>query len=167
MAKDVRVILSGDAGGAVRAFDDVTNAGKKTADEIDQLDKAQKQSERSAVSMASAYGTVAGAMAALGIGKLVSDLYNVNAEFGRLKATLTTVTGSQAMANAEFARLEDFASKTPYQLNEVVEAATRLSALNLDSSTASLESYGNTASAMGKSMIDMIEAVADASTGEF
>jgi hypothetical protein len=42
-----------------------------------------------------------------------------------------------------------------------------MKALGLDPTRASLTSFGNTASAMGKDLNQMIEAVADASTGEF
>lgn len=167
MSTKVELIITGDSDDAIRAIETLRRAEQQHAAGLKDIDREQRKVETSAVSVASAYGAVAGAMAALGIGLFVSDLYRVNAEFDRLHAGLVTVTGSLPQANAEFARLEEFATRTPYQLTEVVTAFNRLSALNLDASSASLESYGNTASAMGKSMMDMIEAVADASTGEF
>lgn len=107
------------------------------------------------------------ASVAAGIGMLSSDLYSVNKEFGQLNAQLVTITGSQASADIVFARLEDFATKTPYQLDEVVTAFAKLKARGLDPSEAALTSYGNIASGMSKSLDQMIEAVGDASTGEF
>jgi len=43
----------------------------------------------------------------------------------------------------------------------------KLKNMGLDPSLEALTAYGNTASAMGKSLNDMVEAVADAATGEF
>lgn len=103
----------------------------------------------------------------IGFGAMVNDLIDVNAEFQKLNAQLVTVTGSQEAANAAFGWLEEFATTTPYQLNEVVSGFVKLQSMGLDPSRESLEAYGNTASAMGKSLDQMIEAVADAATGEF
>ena len=108
-----------------------------------------------------------GIMAGLALGKLASDFVSVNVEFDRLEASLVTVTGSEAEAQAAFNDIKDFASTTPYQLSQVTDAFIKMKALGLDASMASLRSYGNTASAMGKDLNQMIEAVADASTGEF
>lgn len=97
----------------------------------------------------------------------VGAIFEANREFETLNASLVTVTGSEEAAGEAFKRLEGFAARTPYSLGEVVGAFNKLKALGLDPSEAALESYGNTASAMGKTLNDMIEAVADASTGEF
>lgn len=99
--------------------------------------------------------------------RIIGDLYAVNVEYGKLNAQLITITGSQAGADAVFARLEDFATKTPFQLNEVVNAFAKLKARGLDPSQEALTAYGDMASGMSKSLDQMIEAVADASTGEF
>jgi len=96
-------------------------------------------------------------------GKLIS----VQREFDVLNSSLITVTGSSDNAKKEFAWIKDFASTTPYQLNEVTGAFVKMKALGLDASREALTSYGNTASAMGKDLNQMIEAVADAATGEF
>ncbi|WP_435640334.1 tape measure protein [Micavibrio aeruginosavorus] len=90
-----------------------------------------------------------------------------SANFEKLKASLKSVTGSQEAANAAFDDMLAFSTSTPFQLEEVMGAYIKLKALGLDPSRKSLESFGNTASAMGKSLDQFIEAVADASTGEF
>ena len=48
-----------------------------------------------------------------------------------------------------------------------MQGFTKLVALGLNPSQRAMESYGNTAAAMGKDLSQMIEAVADAATGEF
>ena len=87
--------------------------------------------------------------------------------FDKLNSGLITMTGSAENAAKAFSVLQQFAKETPYGLNQAVEGFTKLVALGLDPSKEALISYGNTASAMGKDLNQMIEAVADAATGEF
>ena len=102
-----------------------------------------------------------------GLKNTFSSIFSANTTFERLSASLKTVTGSTKAAQEAFSLIEKFAINTPYQLNEIVEAFIRLKALGLDPSEEALTSYGNTASAFSKNMIDFVEAVADATVGEF
>lgn len=120
-------------------------------------------------------GGLLGAGLAAGVGFLAGGaltagakgLFDMNVQAARLSGALKTATGSTAAANAKFAELEKFGATTPYTLEQSIMAFVKLKNLGLDPSNRSLRSYGNTATAMGKSLMDMIEAVADASTGEF
>lgn len=105
----------------------------------------------------------AGASVAGFIGKVVS----VQREFDVLNSSLKTVTGSSAAAEREMSWLKDFAKETPFGLAQATQGFVKMKALGLDPTRAALTSFGNTASAMGKDLNQMIEAVADASTGEF
>jgi hypothetical protein len=102
-----------------------------------------------------------------GLGALFSGIVRTNAEMQTLKTSLKTVTGSTEAAAKAFTELEQFAIETPFDLNEWVDGFIKMKALGLDPSREALTAYGNTASAMGKSLNQMIEAVADAATGEF
>jgi hypothetical protein len=97
----------------------------------------------------------------------LSKLVSVQRQFDVLNAGLVTATGSSEKAADAFDALQQFAQKTPYDLNQAVEGFTKLVNLGLTPSERALTSYGNTASAMGKDLNQMIEAVADAATGEF
>ncbi|MDC0003807.1 tape measure protein [Porticoccaceae bacterium] len=108
-------------------------------------------------------GIVAGA----GLGLLTKKIIETSSSMQQLKTQLTTVTGSIEAADEAFKLITDFASETPFQIEELVSSFVKLKALGLDPSEAALMSYGNTAAAMGKSLDQMIEAVADASVGEF
>ncbi|MDP7142693.1 MAG: tape measure protein [Alphaproteobacteria bacterium] len=90
-----------------------------------------------------------------------------SAKFEDLRAAMETAAGSAEDGNREFDRMLSFAETTPYQLEEVMTAYIKLKNLGLDPTNESLTSFGNTASAMNKSLDQMIEAVADATTGEF
>ncbi len=102
-----------------------------------------------------------------GLKNTLSAIFNANNSFEQLSGSLKTVTGSAKGAQEAFALIEKFAIDTPYQLNEIVEAFIRLKALGLEPSEAALTSYGNTASAFGKNILDFVGAVAAATVGEF
>jgi len=101
--------------------------------------------------------------AAAGMQKLVS----VSREFDKLSAGLITATGSIEGSEQAFAAVQDFATRTPYDLAQVTDSFVKLVNFGLDPSERALTSYGNTSSALGKNLNQMIEAVADAATGEF
>lgn len=102
-----------------------------------------------------------------GLKNTFSAIFQANNSFEQLSGSLKTVTGSAKGAEEAFALIEKFAIDTPYQLNEIVEAFIRLKALGLEPSEAALTSYGNTASAFGKNILDFVGAVAAATVGEF
>lgn len=106
-------------------------------------------------------GALAGGVA-LGAGAA-----SVGMEFEKLRTALATTEGSAAKAEEAFKRIRDFAKSTPFDVQGVTDAFIKLKNRGLDASEPALRAYGDTASAMGKSLDDMIEAVADAATGEF
>lgn len=106
-------------------------------------------------------------IAGIGVGAFFKGVTGVQREFDILNAQLMTATGSAEAASVQFDKLKEFAAETPFDLQQSVRGFTQLKNLGLDPSIESLRSFGNTASAMGKSLNQMIEAVADASTFEF
>lgn len=132
------------------------------------VETAGQRAQGSSKSLAGSFKTLAVGAVSLGsaiaaIGKTI----DVARQFDVINASLKTMTGSQAAATEAFRGIQEFAKTTPYDLAQVATAFTKLKARGLDPSMQALESYGNTASAMGKSLDQMIEAVADATTGEF
>lgn len=112
-------------------------------------------------------GLVATYAGATGAAALFNQTISAQREFDILNAQLETATKSAENAKIAFDALQDFAKKTPYDLKQAVEGFTKLVNLGLTPSERALMSYGNTAASMGKDLMQMIEAVADASTGEF
>lgn len=107
------------------------------------------------------------AVAAAGAVATLTKVVNVTKQFGALNAQLITATGSAANAEIAFDAIQGFATRTPFDLAGVTDAFVKLVNLGLDPSERALTSYGNTASAMGRDLNQLIEAVADAATGEF
>lgn len=110
---------------------------------------------------------ITAAFAGIALGALAEKIVKVQRQFDVLNAGLITATGSVENAAGAFEMLQKFAATTPYSIDQAVTAFTRLTNLGLDPSIKSLTAYGNTAAAMGKDLMQMVEAVADASTGEF
>jgi len=146
---------------------------KKARGELNQFAQESGKTERAAKSLSDGFASMSGVLktlvplaGALSFASITGEMVRVARETENFKAQLKTMTGSMDAAGAAFDRLNEFAKTTPYTLQQSIEGFVKLKALGLDPSERAMRAYGNTASAMGKSMIDMIEAVADASTGE-
>ena len=131
------------------------------------MEQATGRSERALSSLGSVAKIAGSALAGISIASLARDILKTNMEFESLRTSLETVTGSAKNAKIAFEGIQQFAAKTPYSVKEVTDAFIKMKALGLSPSEKALTSYGNTASAMGKSLKQMVEAVADAATGEF
>ena len=159
------------ADGAEAANDDYARSNRRVSTEtrnnsVEQTkySAALNKVKSAAKSNAAAIGAMAASLATVGASmKTIS----VAREFDKINASLVTMTGSQDAADRAFARIQNFAATTPFDLAQVANAFTKLTSLGLNPSEEALESYGNTASAMGMDLNQMIEAVADATTGEF
>ena len=113
------------------------------------------------------FSAVAGAAVATGFGLLGRSVLDTNAKFESYLATLETIEGSADKAKGSFDWILDFAKTTPYEVDELTQAFIKLRSYGLDPMDGSMTTMGNTASAMGKSLDQVVEAVADAATGEF
>ncbi len=87
--------------------------------------------------------------------------------FQRMSVELKVATGSAMRAEEAFAMIQDTAKKLPSSIQDITEGFVRLKNMGLDASQNSLISFSNTAAAMGKSLKQFIEGVADANTREF
>ena len=136
-----------------------------------QLEKSTKRlkkwENKASKSVDSVKKAFVGLAATVGIGAIAKSVFSTVASFEKMEASLKTVTGSAENAAGAMRKIQKFTSETPFQVSEVTNAFIKLKALGLTPSEEALKSYGNTASALGKSLDQMIEAVADAATGEF
>jgi hypothetical protein len=103
----------------------------------------------------------------LGLGSLAEQVLGAQRSFDKLNPGLITATGSSTAAAQAFKSLQTFATATPYSLAEVTEAFVLLRNFGLDPSEKAMRAYGNTATALNKDLGQMVEAVADAVTGDF
>jgi hypothetical protein len=152
----------------VRAANDdiaaIGHTGKNVEGQVKQSTTGMKNSFSGLKTVIAGVGSV---MAALGVAALGKSFASTITDIEGFKGALVTATGSIDAANSKFDELIKFASTTPFTIEESIGAFIRLKNLGLDPSEKAMTSYGNTAAALGTSLEQMIEAVADASTMEF
>lgn len=108
-------------------------------------------------------GAIAGAGLTAALYKVVSaGVANEN-----YRTQLNGLEGSAEAGKRAFGWVTDFAKKTPYEMTEVMEAFIALKAYGIDPTNGTLEMLGNTAAGMGKGLMQAVEMLADAQTGEF
>jgi hypothetical protein len=147
------------ARGDVDRFADRTERRTKdVANSIEGMNKAAGAAATKLAGMATAFFSVSQA---------ASFIVRANADMQRLSAMMEVATGSTQRASAAMGDLQRFAADTPFTLTQVTEAYIKLKNLGLDPSIETMRSFGNTSAAMGKDIMQFIEAVADAATGEF
>jgi hypothetical protein len=114
-------------------------------------------------------GLVTGGIAA-GIGGIVAFGYKVvtaGLMFEKFRTQLTGLMGSVAAGDKAMAWVTDFARTTPYEIDQVMQAFVQLKAYGIDPADGSLKTLGDTAAGMGKDLMQAVEMIADAQTGEF
>lgn len=158
--------MSGSVGDLITRF---SSTGYNTvAGQIDNLANKGTKAEKATASLTSKLGAAAAGFLSLGAAiKAVNALVETNRQFEKLRAGLVTATGSVEGMEQAWGALMQYAMDTPYGIEQVTASFTKLINYGLTPSEEAMTSYGDTASAMSKSLDQMIEAVADAATGEF
>jgi hypothetical protein len=146
---------------------DVNVAGKRLNDLTNNAGKAEGATKRLTSATDTLMEKAKQLAAAFSAFKAAEALIENQRAFDKLNSALITATGSAANASKAFGALQIFAASTPYSLQETTKAFIQLRNLGLTPSERALNAYGNTAAAMSKSLDQMVEAVADAATGEF
>lgn len=107
----------------------------------------------------------AGAAAAGGFA--LFDLLRTASQFEQYQIQLEGIEGSAGKARQAMAWVQKFAATTPYELADVMEGFVALKAYGIDPMNGSLMALGDMASGMNKPLMQSVEAMADAMTGEF
>ena len=132
------------------------------------LAESGAKAERATDGLTTAFKSFIGPLTAvLSVGKLATDLVEVQRRYDKISTALTTVTGSSKAAAETFKVLQEYAYNTPFSIENLNEAFVKLVNYGLNPGEEALTSYGNTASSMGKDITEMVDAVAAATTGNF
>ncbi len=160
---------------AVRRFDQRIGASMRALSDglgVPALTAATKNFGSALADVGRTSMRVLGTITALGTGILALGLFagkgllDTAATFEKYEAVLETIEGSQKKAQESIAWVSDFAAKTPYELDGVMDSFVKLRAYGIDPTNGTLRVLGDTAAAMGKPLEAAVEAIADAVTGE-
>ncbi len=138
--------------------------------ELKKYEKGLQDIEKAAFRVGQQIGrmaAMAGAAVAAGFGLLGKGVLDTAGKFEQFQTTLETIEGSAEKAKKSMAWISEFAKKTPYEVEGITAAFVKLKAYGVDPMNGTLKTLGDTASAMGKTLDQAVEAFADASTGEF
>lgn len=115
-------------------------------------------------------GRLAATGIALGVGAasyLTGGVIGLAGQFEQFQVTLEGTEGSAAKAKAAMKWVRNFAKETPYEVAGVTDAFVRMRGVGIDPMTGALRILGDAAGGARKELMDAVEAIADAQTGEF
>ena len=146
--------VTGPARAALRSLDQI----KKAGGDIAAGGRRVLDGAKNVGAAATAYGAAAALVA--------SQMLAPARQNQRIQTILETTEGSSEKAKEAMAWVENFAVKTPYELDQVMAAFVQLRAYGLDPTTGLLETLGDTSAAMGTDVMQAVEAIADAVMGQ-
>lgn len=149
----------------ISAVDKMTPVLKNVQRSVKLTHKTIRDVGKAGGELLSKVGISAAAMTG-GIAFAVKKIIDVSAEFERYRTILETIEGSSDKAHRSMEWVQNFAVRTPYELAQVTDAFVKLKAYGIDPQTGALDAAGNAAAAMGKDVMQAVEALADAMTGE-
>lgn len=156
------------AGQDARTFGTETAQGGRQANQA--LTQAADQAQTATGRLDQLKGVAVGLGAAfvtMGVREFAGDVYETVSSAQKLQASLETVTGDIDSASAAWDQMREFAKTTPFALEQSIQGFIRMKSLGLDPTEDTMRSFANTAAAMNTDLMQMVEAVADATTGEF
>ena len=129
--------------------------------------KIGKAGERSANSFTKSMNKIESALTGVFTVSLLEQVLTkaieVTAEFEKMGAVLSTSLGSDAEAKLAMMNIVDFASKTPFQVNELTDAFVKFSGRGIKPSMESMRAMGDLSAALGKDFSQLSEAILDVS----
>lgn len=142
---------------------------------LDEQKKAIKGLNTDTSKLATGWKDIAGGLVAgFGIGFGLETLKNfgvqvfeTTAKFQKLEAVLTTTLGTQSGAKLAMQQIQDFAAKTPFQVDELTQSYVKLANQGFKPTMGQMRQLGDLAASTGKSFDQLTEAMIDAQTGEF
>ena len=155
--KDVTVRINVDDKGVKKAdssFDDLNKSAKKTETTMGSLNK----------SILKVGASLAGALA---FKEIIQGAVQTIAKFEKLGAVLTNTLGSRSEAQKAMKQIQDFASKTPFSVDQLTDSFVKLANQGFKPTRDEMRKLGDLAASTGKSFDQLAEAIIDAQVGEF
>jgi hypothetical protein len=171
---DIEVRIRGDQE-ARQGLDSITEAEKKRKKAFEEANKSANQGLQSTqghISKLSGIAKMAGvALAGLfavdKIKDFTQEVFKTTATFQKFEAVLTNTLGSRSEAQKAMKQINDFASSTPFAVEELTESFVKLANAGFKPTTEEMRKLGDLASATGKKFDQLTEAILDAQSFEF
>jgi hypothetical protein len=168
-------VVKSFAQGVKEGYQEAVDGARKARDEEQKLQQQREKSNKKTKEdtgglnglLSKGAGLVAGYFSVQAIVAFGKQIIETTALFEKMQATLTVALGSGSAAEAAMSRLQDFAAKTPFGVEEITNSFIKLVNRGFVPTNAELTKLGDLAASQGKSMDQLIEAVLDAQTGEF
>lgn len=122
---------------------------------------------RKGAGLALAAAKWAAAGATFAAGWSIGNIIRTASQFEQFQVILENTEGSADKARKAMDWVKAFAKTTPYEVGAVMEAFVQLRAYGIDPMDGSMRALGNMASGMNKEIMQAVEMLADAQTGEF
>ena len=111
-----------------------------------QFDKVDKSIKKTSGSFSKMKGLLAGAITVGGLGVFTKNVVEASSRAEDLKTTLSTVTGSAEEGDKAFKFINDFATRTPFDIETLTETFIKLKASGIEPTEKLLTSFGDMAS---------------------
>jgi hypothetical protein len=159
----------------VAQLKDFNKAMSELKSEVDGISKSVVKSNNESVAstkkMTSTFSEVGKTLASVfAVDQLISfgkAILDTTVEFQKMEAVLTTALGSNSAAKAAMDQIVNFASTTPFQVDELTDSFVKLANRGFVPTMEQMRQMGDLASSVGKSFDQLTEAILDAQTGEF
>lgn len=99
--------------------------------------------------------------------RFISQVATVSGEISKLQVVLANSLGSDELAESALGMLKEYATTTPFQLNELTASYVKLVNQGFKPTRDELVKLGDLSSSTGKGFDQLAEAIIDAQTGEF
>jgi hypothetical protein len=136
-----------------------------------ELTKAERKTKQSGDKMSKSLNKIGGAVAAaFSVQALISfsrQVVEVRSQFERFEAVLGNTLGSKGASKQIMEGIKQMAVETPFQVAELTDAFVRLTNYGMQPSIEEMRLLGDVSAAVGKSVLQFSEAIADAATGQF
>ena len=156
--------LNVDIVAQLKEFNKAMTELKSEVNEVSKsVTKSNDESVKSTNKLGSAFSDVGKTMAAVftvdllvNLGKKILD---TTVEFQKMEAVLTTALGSNSAAKAAMDQIVNFASSTPFQVNELTDSFVKLANRGFVPTMDQMRQMGDLASSVGKSFDQLTVAI--------
>lgn len=142
----------------------IEDTGKKGIKSSNEIKKSFNEVDRTASKLGS---TLIAVFSVRALWQYQQQIIKTGAEFQKLGAMIETALGDQSKANRAMQMIRNFASTTPFQVQNITEAFITLASDGFEPTNEELRKMGDLAAARGRDITEWANAIRNAVTGQF